>query len=395
MIRDDLHGLEYALHVAFAAPRGDATLRVLTRWRAGDVGDPNAIAAAMPLPRRRRWQALAAAGAAAALVAVGWLLFASRTPAELARSVQTVATLRPGSMQSHPSARFVVDDTVLADAPTALDLGDGTRLSLAAQTMLTVGERDGAVVIVARLGALRVERNAVASLLVVTPLGTLQLDGRASLAIRIDPVDYRTPFPTLTEEIHMQSRAVLLTTSLTLLVGAARLLDGSGAGELEPGRTVQDPAPGPDPFRTVLFDEVGTWTLQITDFVDGKAREPFEGIETCTAGPGGKWLFEDMESTRGARKIAVHIVISYDGKRQRYSGSLVDSFGGEMALLEGGKGADSKIRVLDERGFHGGAEDRNRVTMRGLGNDERLTTFETREGDTWVKRREMKHHRRR
>lgn len=395
MTRQDLRVLECALHVALAAPRGDATLRVLTRWRAGDVGDPDAVADAMPPPRRRRLQPWAAAGAAAALVAVGWLLFANRSPTELGRSVQTVATLRPGSMQSHRSARFIADDTMLAEAPTTIDLVDGTRLTLAAQTMLTVGERDGAVVVVARLGALRIERSAATSLLVETPLGTLDLAGKASLAIRIDPVDYRTPFPTLTEEIHMQSRTFLLTTSLTLLAGAARLLDGAAAGELEPGRTVQDPAPGPDPYSTVLFEEVGTWTLQITDFVDGKAGEPFEGNETCTAGPGGKWLFEDMEFTRGGRKISVHIVIGYDSRRQRYSGSLVDSFGGEMALLEGDKGADSKVRVLDERGFHGEAEDRSRFTMRWLGDNERLTTFETRVGDTWVKRREMKHHRRR
>lgn len=393
MTRHDPRVLDCALHHALGSLRGGAALRVIHRWRAGDVGDPDAITATVLPSGRRRWQPWVAAGAA--LLALGWLAFASREPVELARSVQALAMVRPGSTQSHRSARFVVDDTLLADAPTDIVLVDGTTVALAAQTMLTVGQRDGAVVIAARLGGLRVERNAAASLLVVTPLGTVELDGDASLAIRIDPVDYRTQFPTLAMEIHVQSRAVLLTTSLTLLAGAARLLDGAFAGKLEPGRTVQDPAPGPDPFSTALFDEVGTWALQITDFVDGKAQEPFAGAETCTPGPGGKWLFEDMEFTRGGRKVSVHIVVGYDGKRQRYSGSLVDSFGGEMALLEGGKGTDSKIRVLDVRGFDGVAEDRSRFTMRWLGVDDRLTTFETREGDSWVKRREVKHHRRR
>ena len=58
-------------------------------------------------------------------------------------------------------------------------------------------------------------------------------------------------------------------------------------------------------------------------------------------------------------------------------------------------GDDPKCRVLITRGFQGEREDSGRFTMKCIDDQRRVTTFEVRDGDRWVRIREIEHHRKR
>jgi hypothetical protein len=393
MNRHDEHVLECALHVELAPPQADLTLRVLQRWRAGPPGgvDSPARAGTRRFAASRRWPLAAGLLVTAALVAFA---VSMASPPPLGRATAPLAVLRPGSLARHQATQFVADDTLVTESAAAIELADGTTVALDAQTLLRLAGHGGEAELALLLGTVRIERRKVpGALRVATPLGTLELGPHALCAVRIVTRDYLIPFTTLTTELHMNKRTIMLSTSITLLAGAARMLDGPFAGAILPEQTIQDPEPT-DPRDDLLMAEAGTWKLTITDFAPGGAESrTYEGVENCTAGPGREWLVSGMEFTRNGRKISSHVVLGYDAMRLRYVGSFVDSFGGNMSLLEGAAGADPKVRVLETRGFRGEREDVGRLTMCWLDDTNRRTTFEMREGERWVEVRRIEHRR--
>ncbi len=387
MNRHNARVLECALHVHLAPPRSDLALRVLHRWQAGDRGDTDATARASRRPTLRQWRVWLAA--MLATLASVWV-WSNQAAQPLATSALAVATLRPASAEPHARTHFAAKDTLWLPPNARIEVTDRGQVTASTDTMLMLDRMNHATLVVAQLGSLQIECQSQ-PLLVRTPLGTVELGAASRLLLHLVPDDYSTPFRELATDMHMHTRTILLSTSITLLAGAGRLLDGPTPGELTVGQTVQDPAPAADPHSTALFDEIGAWTVQMTDFVDGKAQPSYEASEVRTAGPGRKWLLGNMEFRRGDRLVQAHEVTGYNSKRMLYTGSFVDSFGGQMALLEGAKGEDPKVRVLMMRGFHGDRDDNGRITMRWINANERATVLEAKVDGKWVTVREMKH----
>ena len=384
--------LDCALQLVLAPPRVDATARVLERWRAGERGDPRALGEPVEdTPRRWRWWWLVPA---AALVVAAFMIWPRNGASALARSDEPVAVLRSGSMHATNATRFVPGDTLLVDGPavTRIALADGTRLELGPRTLLELAERDGVPLLVPRLGSLRVERDGGNALLIDSAFGTLEVGPRAALEIELDADDYRTPFPRLTQEIHMNMNTLFLSATLTLVSGTAYLQDGPAPGPLTPGET-RTQTPPKDPLQELLLAEIGTWDLEITEFTRGSDEtRQYRGIETCSAGPGNEWVISDTRLRRGNSLIADHVVLGYSRHHQRYFGSLVDNFGGGIGLIEGAPGPDPRSRILTMRLLDEEASARD--TMRWIGDDERHTLTEVREGGAWIKVRETRHLRR-
>lgn len=387
--------LECALAVALAPPRSDVTLRVLARWRAGQQGGR------VPAPRRANRVRLAVAAAACAAIAAGaWL---ARPEPAMARASDVVQVRRAGERHARASERLASGDRLWAARPCDLTLADGTRVALAAHTVLAVAQRADRAVLHLLLGKVRIERAAPTPLLLDTNLGTIEIATGACEAVAV-PRDYTLDVPALAEEMLMKelprdAKTVLLTTTFLLTTGHARVLDGPHAGDVPPGRSLQDPKEAIDPRDRQLMLEVGEWDLEITDFVPGRSAtgtttRTYRGTEVCRAGPGREWLLSDVEFQRDGVKIEGHLVLGYDDVRLRYVGSFVDTFGGNMALVEGPAGDDVKKRVLETRGFRSDRADVARFTMRWIDDRQRHTTLETRDGEAWIKVREIVHVRR-
>jgi hypothetical protein len=392
--RESTSVLDCALHLVHTTPRADAAERVVARWRAGERGDPSALLEECPVraqPRRRGWMLVASA----ALLIVALTIWSQSRTHELARSAEPLTVLRAGTLDARRDVRFAAGDSLVVEAHSQaeLTLADGTRIALGPRTLLELAERAGAPILTAHVGSTRIERESGRTLFLSTPLGTVEVGPQASLVLVLEPADYRTPFPRIVEELHMHTRTILLSASLTLLTGSATLIDGATAGPLAPGQTVQSAAPAADPRNELLLAELGTWDLEFTDFKAGAETARFSGTEICTAGPGREWLFSDMTFKRSTREISAHVVLGYSAHHKQYFGSLVDNFGGGMAVFEGSGGPDPRCRVLESRLLGGGESARS--TMCWISDDERQTVLEVREDERWIKIREIRHVRQR
>lgn len=82
----------------------------------------------------------------------------------------------------------------------------------------------------------------------------------------------------------------------------------------------------PDARSRLLRRDVGVWdaTLQILDEIDGSLGV-YNGIETNTLAPGGRWLVTDFSSRIDGATFEGHALFGYDSSRQKYVRLWVDS----------------------------------------------------------------------
>ncbi len=194
----------------------------------------------------------------------------------------------------------------------------------------------------------------------------------------------------------MKSSAALILTFVTVVEGTALLENTAGARLLVAGETIQDhedtfPA---KEIKSKLLEAVGTWELTMTRInPNGEPGKSFQGEEICQAGPGDQWLITDMTVATGPRAVKVHTVIGYNPGKRAYTGTLFDSFGGEMGLLRGTVGEDLEARTLNMFSAEGTPGFDVRWRMTWVGRNERRTVMETLRGDDWVPISEIIHRR--
>ncbi len=415
MNRAENEVLEHALQNLFDAAPGDLAERVLLRLRAEQRGVEPPQAASGPL----RWLGWSVAAAAAALLAVWLFGLQPRTepggspPAFVATAQVELDVLRPGQSEARPASAFQLGDTLVngPDAEGQVRFADGHGMRLGRCAMVTLSEDAGGLLLEPRLGRITLAAARSEGLRVRTPLGLVELRGAGVLEVELLAADYTLEHPErfrqLSKEIHMKTALPMLVSSVTLLAGSAALLStdvaAATARELRTGETLQaaDAAVEAQAVVSVqaleakLQEEAGTWDLFVTEVDrDGRRGEELPGVEVCRVGPGGKWLLSELSVALGEREMELHTVVGYDPRKRSYTGSLVDSFGGEIGLLRGTPDAELETRTLEMYSAQDtpGFDARWRMTWEDV--DLRRTRIDVLLDDEWVLIREILHERR-
>lgn len=126
----------------------------------------------------------------------------------------------------------------------------------------------------------------------------------------------------------------------------------------------------------------------------GVRSAPVTGVEVCRPGPGGNWLLTEMSITWGGEEVATFTLIGLDPRAGQYTGTLVDSFGGELGLLKGTPDPELETRTLRMYSARSTPGFDARWIMRWQGPDQRTTRIEVLRGEEWVPLREIVHTRR-
>lgn len=390
--------LEQALAQVFGAPLADLTPGVLEGWRRGDSGTHGTRAPAATRAPRRRWRF--AALAAAAVLAVLWLARErGAAPTSVTSDVPVVAS-DPGPWRPSATLRLHAGQTVHAERDAALALGGGVGLELVAGAVIRLEAAGPQAAVLLLAGELTLTSAVRPALLRVGAARVELAPGACVRARTPDFTDsYVTPpssLPFLPRDLHMNHIAPATAALFTLLAGHADLADAGGSRPLPPHVAVaSDDGAADDPVREQMKLEAGTWDLSITDLRDGQPVGKRTGTEVCTLPSTGEWLLSDTTMERaGGPTVWAHVVLGYQPEKRLWSGSLVDSFGGDMALVAGTAGEDPTVRVVSMLRFSDKSAYGTRATMRWVSDDERLTVWEDLVGEDWVVLREVVHKRR-
>ncbi|HET6279201.1 MAG TPA: DUF1579 domain-containing protein [Candidatus Polarisedimenticolia bacterium] len=120
----------------------------------------------------------------------------------------------------------------------------------------------------------------------------------------------------------MRSRAPL-AVCIALIAGLAGPAEPAFPAPARAFAAAAAAAGGQDAF---LQRDVGVWdaTIQILDPEDGSIGV-YNGTETNTLAPGGRWLVTDFSSRIGGEAFEGHALFGYDPEKQRYVRLWVDS----------------------------------------------------------------------
>ncbi len=393
--------LEQALQTAFGAPLADLSAEIVARWRAdeGPRRPSPANRARRILPRLLPRLVVGALAACAGLVIL-WLVPSAPSTKPLALSDVPLLASEPGAWRPLMTRTPGLGQTLGVEHDLGLTFVGGTRLDLVAGSVLRLEpDADSAVPAVRLLAGEVTLTGSVASAL---RIGDAQVALAPDACVRARTAGFDDPYliplatrPTLARNLHMNRIAPAAAALVTLLSGSAVLTDAVGSRTLALGTPVDTRPPAEaDPVRALLAQEVGTWDLVLTDYRDGKALPSRTGTEVCTLPSTGEWLISDLTiDTPVGQPVWAHVVLGYQSGIRRFGGSLVDSFGGDMALLDGAAGDEPTVRVVEWLQFDGEPYD-TRSVMRWVSDDERVTSIEERQGDNWVRIRETVHRRR-
>jgi len=400
------HVIEHALRELLSEETTDLPQRVLQAWRSSA---PLAAPTDRLASKRSKLPHLIAA---AVLLIAAVLIFqlgfrdehALSDSLVIATSERPLGVLVQGDAYERTQSSFRVGDT-LVNGPlheSELALSDGDSITLGRCSMLAFQRDRSGLLIEPRLGRVTLHASDGSPVRVHTSLGTVTLDSPGELQVDVlaEGYDLEHPelFQQLSKDIHMKTAALpLILTAVTLVEGTALLETSAGVRRLESGATLREQEDGVSSaaVKAKLLEEVGTWDLTVTDVGPSDTPvKPFSGVEVIVAGPGDEWLITDMTVTRGQQAISLHTVIGYDRRHRSYTGSLVDSFGGEMGLIKGTPESDLATRTLNMFSVRStpGFDVRWRMTWDNP--NQRRTEMEVLQGETWVLQREILHERR-
>ena len=397
--------LEHALGELLGEGEMVLAERVLQRLREDEArGESQAAPVPTATGRRLAWLA-----AAALLVGAIWFLdpFGGGAPPMrhnvLATANAPFEVLHPGHPEPRMQAEFAPGETLVngPGSERSLSLASGATVRMGRCSMLTLESGASGVVLDPKVGTVTVSAASGPALRIRTDLGTVTLIAPGTLRVerRAEGYTLERPerFRQLAQEIHMKSTLPIVVTFVALLEGSAVLETAAGPRALVAGESLQDPeaaVPAAD-VEARLLDEVGTWDLVVTPIGLDEARgEPLEGVEICRAGPGNKWLLTEQRVKRGDRELSVFTVVGYEARKRRYTGSLVDSFGGEIGLLKGTPDPELESRTLQMYSAEGTPGFDARMTMRWENENERRTEIEALIDEEWILIREIVHRRR-
>lgn len=393
--------LEHALGEVFEEGPTDLAERVLGRLEELEGRDVGAATG-----MRRRWLAAAAAAALIAGPLLFFQLFRPDAPpaaVALATSMEPLAVVFEGDFEPRLRSTFDAGATLVngPEVERELTLASGETVRMGRCSMLTLDRDERGVVLEPRLGSIRVNAPAPSTVRIHTSLGALSLANAGGIRIKMPAEGYDLAHPELflrfAKEIHMKTALPLVLTAVTVFEGQALLETPSGPRSLEAGATLQDEdaATRAERIQEKLLEEVGTWDLTVTQITPtGERGEPLQGVEICGAGPGDQWLLTDTTISLGARKIETHTIIGFNRLEGAYTGTLIDSFGGEMGLLKGTPASDLDSRTLRMFSAEGTPGFDARATMKWESEDLRRTELTVLQDEEWVLIREIVHRRR-
>ena len=397
--------LEHALRELLCEKTTDLPQKVLRAWRASQQTEVRGETDAVETPKRYRWLA-AAMALVLALLLIKDDLRDGPAPNDfvvVATSERALSVLREGDSDTRLQSSFQAGET-LVNGPLRerhVTLSSGESITLGRCSMLTFDHDESGLVIAPLLGQVTVRTSARSDVRVRTSLGTLALGepGRLQIELLAEGYGLEHPeqFQQLAKELHMKSSIPLILTLVTVLEGTALLETATGARHLVAGETLQDredevPSKA---IKSKLLEEVGTWDLTVTEMGrNGQPGRTFQGEQICHPGPGDEWLISDMTLMTGQQKVTIHTVVGFNARKRSYTGTLFDSFGGEMGLLRGTVGADLESRTLSMFSAESTPGFDVRWHMRWVSPDERRTKTEILRGEEWVLLREIVHRRR-
>ena len=95
------------------------------------------------------------------------------------------------------------------------------------------------------------------------------------------------------------------------------------------------PMPKPGPEHAVLKMDVGTWDAVVEfSMAPGAPPQTSKGLEVNTLGCGGMCLISDFKGEAMGLPFVGHGVMTWDPKKQKYTGSWTDSMSQGLALME-------------------------------------------------------------
>lgn|GEM_PF-3332784 len=397
--------LEHALEEILGEGETELAERVLRRLREQESEEARPVGPRREGPRRRLLWAAAAALLAASLWLFDWFRD-DASPASrgvIATADAPLEVLRPGDPRPVTRSEFHLGET-LVNGPGGerrIELASGATVQMGPCTMLTLESAAAGVLLEPRVGVVTVRAPSISAPRIRTSLGTLTLNAPGTLRVEgfaegytlEEPVRFRR----LAQEIHMKTALPLVLTTVALLQGSATLESPSGIRNLSEGESIRQAEPERPVAgaEALLLREVGTWDLVMTHIgPDGSRQQTLEGVEVCRAGPGEKWLLSEQTVTHEGREMSVMTVVGYEARKQRYTGSLADSFGGEIGILKGSVDLESETRTLEMYSADGTPGFEARMTMRWTGEDERVTELEAMVDGDWILVREIVHRRR-
>lgn len=405
--------LEHALGELLGARKSDLADRVLERLDAGEHGpaESRTDSSAPTVPHwtpRRRFGPSTAAAAVLVSVALGlalWVAASVRRNAledVVATSVGRIGVLRPGATELVQARKFRSGETLVSgpEREERVRLRSGATLTLGRCAMVALVHDDGRLVPEARMGRATLRAAPSAELRARTELGTFIIQPGGSLQVDalVDGYDLEHPerFQELAKEVHMKIAIPVVATTAILLQGTAMLETASGRVPVRLDEEVREDPVSVSPTEVLekLLEEVGTWDLTITNFdADGKPGAPLKGSEVCWAGPGDRWLLSEQTVNQDGRTLSVVTLVGYDPRRRQYTGSLADSFGGEIGLLKGTPDGDLAARELFMYSGQGTPGFDVRAEMRWETPDRRTTSLEALRDGEWVLVRKLVHER--
>lgn len=404
MNRAEDHVLEHALGALLGAPPTDLPTKVLRSLRQGtERADSRATP---PRPAARLVWILSAV---AALLVVAWWFDGRLRRTDptsstfVATSAVELGVFRAGERIQRRQTSFRSGETLVngPEREQRVSLSTGSTITMGRCAMLTLARDEEGLVVVPHLGRATLEVADRSALRVRTDLGTLVVQGpsaaRVELLVAGYGLEHPERFQQLAEEIHMNSALPMVMTVATLVAGTAVIETTTGTRSLRLGESIvhQEVDVSVELIKEKLLEEVGTWDLTVTNIDrDGHPAEPLKGVEVCRAGPGGEWLLSELSVRQGEREIATHTVIGYDSRNEAYTGSLIDSFGGEMGLLRGTAQKDLGSRTLQMFSARSTPGFDARSHMRWESPSRRVTEIEVLRDEEWVLIREIIHQRR-
>lgn len=380
--------LEYALRELLSEVTSDLPSKVLRTLRESE--------SAPEAPRRPHLWLAPAAGLILTLIVLKDRS-SSPDPVVVATAQRALSVLLAGDVDLNPQFSFHVGDTLVngPEAEHTLELVSGEVITLGPCSMLVFQRDESGLLVEPLVGQITVRNSAPSDLRVRTNLGTLALGEPGELQVEriADGYTLEQPerFQQLAKEIHMQSSTVLILSFITIISGSASLDSATGSTTLTEGEIRREQQDGfsSKEIKSKLLEMVGTWDLTLT-----QGDQTLTAEEIIEAGPGGQWIITDMDLKRGGRSFTVHTVVGYNPPKRVYTGTLYDSFGGEMGLLHGEVGEDLETRVLSMYSEHGTAGFDVRWIMTWISLDERHTVMEMLRGEEWVEASEIVHIRR-
>jgi len=402
--------LEHALRELLDQKTTDLPQVVLKALRSSPEAESGIDTTGAATPRRRRWPVPAAAIAATGLALFSLYFVVAEDPAQglgelelVASASQAIDVLHAGDPVARMQSSFRPGET-LVNGPTReqrITLATGESILLGRCSMLTFEQDASGLRIAPLVGEVTIETSRASDLRVRTELGEIALNQPGSLRVELIADGYGLEHPDLfqqlAKEIHMKSSLAFILTLVTVLEGTALLDSADGARSLTAGETLREeqevlPVAA---IRARLLDAIGMWDLTVTEIGrDGQRGRVHKGEEYCGAGPGDKWLVTDTTLLPGGEPITIHTVVGYDPRNKIFTGTLFDSFGGEMGLLRGTPGKDLDSRTLSMYSEKSTPGFDIRWHMRWIGPDERQTRMEILQDEEWVLVRELVHRRR-